>query len=39
MGHKKAVTDAVRAANRANARSSTGPRTEQGKSNSGLNSF
>jgi hypothetical protein len=34
MRQKKAVTDAVRAANRANAQSSTGPRTERGKSNS-----
>jgi hypothetical protein len=37
MSHKKKVTDAVRAANRANAQSSTGPRTEQGKSNSSNN--
>src|SRR5713226_7785991 len=32
MKPKKTVTDAVRAANRANAQSSTGPRTEKGKS-------
>jgi hypothetical protein len=32
MKHQKRVTDAVRAANRHNAPSSTGPRTEHGKS-------
>lgn len=32
MSHKKNVTEAVRAANQANAQSSTGPRTEEGKS-------
>jgi hypothetical protein len=37
MTHKKSVSDAVRAANLANAQSSTGPRTEQGKSNSSNN--
>jgi len=37
MKHKKAVTEAVRAANRANAQSSTGPRTKRGKSNSSNN--
>jgi len=37
MKHTKNVTDAVRAANRANAQSSTGPRTKQGKSNSSNN--
>lgn len=37
MKHNKTVTDAVRAANRANAQSSTGPRTKQGKSNSSNN--
>ncbi len=31
--HKKAVTEAVVAANQASAQSSTGPRTERGKSN------
>lgn len=30
MSHKKKVTDAVRAANRADAQSSTSPRAEQG---------
>jgi len=39
MTHKKTVTEAVLAANRANAKCSTGPRTEQGKSNSCHNSF
>jgi hypothetical protein len=39
MKHKKTVTDSVLAANRANAKFSTGPRTEQGKSNSGHNTF
>ncbi len=37
MKHKKTVNDAVQAANRANAQSSTGPRTKQGKSNSSNN--
>jgi len=37
MHHKKTVTDAVRAANRAVSQSSTGPRTKQGKSNSSKN--
>jgi hypothetical protein len=35
--HKKNVTDAVRAANKANAQSSTGPTTERGKSHSSKN--
>ena len=39
MKHKKTTTDAVRAANRANAQSSTGPRTQQGKSNSSHNAL
>lgn len=39
MKHKKNVTDAVRAANPANSRSSTGPRTKQGKSNSSHNAL
>jgi hypothetical protein len=39
VNHKKTVTDAVRAANRHNAESSTGPRTAQGKSNSCHNAF
>ncbi len=39
MKQKKVVTDAVRAANRANAQSSTGPRTKQGKSNSSNNAL
>ena len=39
MSHKKAVTDAVRAANRHNAHSSTGPRTKRGKSHSSKNAF
>jgi len=39
MKHKKKVTDAVRAANRANAQSSTGPKTPQGKSNSSYNAL
>jgi len=34
---KKSITPAVLAANRANAQSSTGPRTEQGKANSSRN--
>src|ERR1035437_1017654 len=39
MHHKKTVTDAVRAANRANAHSSTGPRTNRGKSISSNNAM
>ncbi len=39
MKHKKNVSDAVRAANRANAQSSTGPRTERGKSHSSHNAL
>jgi hypothetical protein len=39
MKHKKTVTDAVRAANRHNAESSTGPRTERGKSNTRYNAL
>lgn len=39
MHHKKTVTDAVRAANRANAQCSTGPRTERGKSLSSNNAL
>jgi hypothetical protein len=39
MRRKKAVTEAVLAANRANAQSSTGPRTEPGKSNACLNAL
>ena len=39
MKQKKCVTDAVRAANRDNSRSSTGPRTKQGKSNSSHNAL
>lgn len=39
MEHKKAVTDAVRATNRANARSSTGPRTDRGKAHSRNNAL
>jgi hypothetical protein len=39
MKHKKTVTEAVREANRANAQSSTGPRTKQGKSNSSHNAL
>jgi hypothetical protein len=39
MKQKKSVTDAVRAANRSNAQSSTGPRTERGKSNSRHNAL
>ena len=39
MKHKKNLTDAVRAANRDNSRSSTGPRTKQGKSNSSHNAL
>jgi hypothetical protein len=39
MSHKKTVTDAVRAANRHNAESSTGPRTEHGKSHSSHNAL
>lgn len=37
MQHKKSVTSAVCAANRCNAQSSTGPKTDQGKSNSSHN--
>jgi hypothetical protein len=37
MKHKKKVTQAVLDANRANSGSSTGPTTEQGKSNSSHN--
>ena len=39
MKHKKTVTGAVLAANRANAQSSTGPRTERGKSNTRHNAL
>ena len=39
MKHKHRVTDAVRAANRENAQSSTGPRTERGKSTSSHNAL
>ena len=39
MKHKKTVTESVLAANRANAKSSTGPRTDHGKSNSSRNNF
>jgi hypothetical protein len=39
MKHKKTVTEGVLAANRANSRSSTGPRTESGKSNSCRNAL
>ena len=39
MKQTKTVTDAVRAANRANAKSSTGPRTEHGKFNSCRNAL
>jgi len=39
MKHKKTVNDAVRAANRANAQSSTGPRTEKGKSTTSRNAL
>ncbi len=39
MKHKKKVTLAVLAANRANSRSSTGPRTKQGKSHSSHNAL
>jgi hypothetical protein len=37
MKNRKAVTEAVLAANRANAKSSTGPRTERGKAASNRN--
>jgi hypothetical protein len=37
MKHRKTVTDAVRAANRANSQSSTGPTTNEGKSHSSKN--
>jgi hypothetical protein len=39
MKHKKTVTDAVRAANRHNAESSTGPQTELGKSKTRYNAL
>lgn len=39
MKHKKIVTESVLAANRANAKSSIGPRTDRGKSNSSRNTF
>ena len=39
MKHKKKVTQTVLDANRANSRSSTGPRTKQGKSNSSRNAL
>src|ERR1035438_1496609 len=39
MKHKKHVTDAVLAANRANSQSSTGPKTERGKSDSSKNAL
>ena len=39
MKHTKHVTGAVRAANRANAQSSTGPRTEKGKAMASHNAF
>ena len=39
MKHKKTVTRAVLAANRANAQSSTGPQTERGKSNTHHNAL
>jgi hypothetical protein len=39
MKDKKTVTGAVLAANRANAQSSTGPKTKQGKSNSSYNAL
>lgn len=39
MKRKKTVTEAVLAANRANAQSSSGPRTNQGKSNSSHNAL
>jgi hypothetical protein len=39
MKHHKKVTDAVRSANAENAKSSTGPRTDGGKSNSSHNAF
>lgn len=39
MHHKKNVTDAVRAANQVNAQSSTGPRTEKGKSTTSHNAL
>jgi hypothetical protein len=37
--HKRTVTEKRRAANRAAATQSTGPRTEQGKQRSAFNSF
>ncbi|MGB9234167.1 MAG: hypothetical protein WCC04_07110 [Terriglobales bacterium] len=39
MRHKKNVTDAVRTANRSNSHSSTGPRTDDGKSRSSQNAL
>jgi hypothetical protein len=39
MKHKKQITDAVRAANQANSKLSSGPKTERGKSNSSKNSL
>lgn len=39
MKHKKTVTQAVLDANRANSRSSTGPKTKHGKSNSSYNAL
>jgi hypothetical protein len=39
MKHQKRVTDAVRAANQANAQSSTGPRTDRGKAHSRNNAL
>ncbi len=39
MKQKKTVTDAVRAANQANAQSSTGPKTDRGKAHSRNNAL
>lgn len=39
MHHKKTISDAVRAANRANAQFSTGPRTDRGKAHSRNNAL
>ena len=39
MKRTKTVTEAVLSANRANAQSSTGPRTERGKSNTRHNAL
>ena len=39
MKHHKTVTDAVRAANQANAKSSTGPKTDRGKEHSRNNAL